>query len=45
VAVNSNDKPINGLLLEQGFYVRAKIIEVFLVRNVNTSSRINAAHL
>jgi len=30
MAANSNDNPINGLLLEPGFYVRAKIVEVFL---------------
>ena len=42
MAVNSNDRPINGLLLEPGFYVLAKIFEVFFARNVNTSSRINA---
>jgi hypothetical protein len=30
MAVISNDKPINGLLLKPGFYVRAKIFEVSL---------------
>jgi len=30
MAANSNDNTINGLLLEPGFYVRAKIVEVFL---------------
>jgi predicted nucleic acid-binding protein len=30
MAVDSKDKPINGLLLEPGFYVSAKIVEVFL---------------
>jgi hypothetical protein len=30
MAVNSNDKPINGLLHEPGFYVRAKVFEVLL---------------
>ena len=30
MAANSNDNTINGLLLEPGFCVRAKIVEVFL---------------
>jgi len=30
MAVNSNDKPINDLLLEPGYYVRAQIVEVSL---------------